>query len=108
MGEYIKWFSEITKDDTAVAGGKGANLGVMYSIKLPVPPGFVITAQAYKYFTESTGIQNKILSILENLDVELTLNGILLSLYIFSIGLIKDKTSVGGFVILQFSFALYS
>ncbi|MEK6955801.1 MAG: phosphoenolpyruvate synthase [Nanoarchaeota archaeon] len=37
---------------------------------MPVPPGFVVTTQAYKYFVESTGIQNKILDIVNNIDVE--------------------------------------
>ena len=42
----IVWFSEITKSDNNIAGGKGVNLGVMYNLKLPVPHGFVITALA--------------------------------------------------------------
>ncbi|MCX6750660.1 MAG: hypothetical protein NTZ83_04340, partial [Candidatus Pacearchaeota archaeon] len=50
--DLIKWFSEIGKDSGNVAGGKGANLGEMYNLKVPVPPGFVITAQAYDYFIE--------------------------------------------------------
>src|SRR3989344_5745350 len=60
----IVWFSEITKNNLPLVGGKGENLGIMYNLKLPVPPGFVVTAPAYKYFVETTGIQNK------NLDVE--------------------------------------
>src|SRR3989344_2821664 len=70
MADYVVWFSEITKNDNSVAGGKGVNLGIMYNLKLPVPPGFVITAQAYKYFVESTNIQSKILDLVKNLDVE--------------------------------------
>src|SRR3989338_5804661 len=66
----IVWFSELTKKDVSLAGGKGANLGTLYNLKLPVPPGFVVSAQAYKYFLEKTGIQKKILSIVNNLDVE--------------------------------------
>ena len=68
--QIIAWFSDITKNDNQLVGGKGCNLGVMYNIRLPVPPGFVITIQAYKYFVESTGIQNKILNIVNNIDVE--------------------------------------
>ena len=66
----IVWFSELTKKDVSLAGGKGANLGTLYNLKLPVPPGFVVTTQAYKSFLEKTGIQKKILSIVNNLDVE--------------------------------------
>jgi len=36
--KYILWFSELGKDDTAMVGGKGANLGEMYNLNLPVPP----------------------------------------------------------------------
>ena len=45
-------FSEIKSKDIGIVGGKGANLGVMYNLKLPVPPGFVVTAQAYKFFLD--------------------------------------------------------
>ena len=68
--QIIAWFSDITKNDNQIVGGKGCNLGVMYNIKLPVPPGFVVTTQAYKYFVENTGIQNKILNVVKDLDVE--------------------------------------
>ena len=50
--EFVKWFSEINQNSVSVAGGKGANLGEMYNLKIPVPPGFVITAQAYDYFID--------------------------------------------------------
>ena len=66
----VLWFSEISTNDNGIVGGKGLNLGVMYNLKLPVPAGFVITAQAYKFFIDKTGIQNKIISILNGLDVE--------------------------------------
>ncbi|RMD66691.1 phosphoenolpyruvate synthase, partial [Candidatus Pacearchaeota archaeon] len=71
-GEFVKWFSEISKDDVAIAGGKGANLGEMYNAKIPVPPGFVITAQAYAYFIETSGITQKIHELLEGFDIENT------------------------------------
>ncbi|MFT4799839.1 MAG: pyruvate,water dikinase [Candidatus Azotimanducaceae bacterium] len=38
---------EISRDQIAVAGGKGANLGELIQQKFPVPPGFVVTAGAY-------------------------------------------------------------
>jgi pyruvate,water dikinase len=68
--KVIVWFSELNKNDIAIAGGKGANLGEMYNARLPVPPGFIVTAQAYKHFLNQTGIQNKILSIVSSLDLE--------------------------------------
>lgn len=68
----IKWFSELSNKDIAIAGGKGASLAEMYNNKFPVPPGFIITAQAYSYFLEKAGLMNSIKSILEGLDVEET------------------------------------
>ncbi|NVJ00054.1 phosphoenolpyruvate synthase [Myxococcus sp. AM009] len=44
----LLWFSELSRADVALAGGKGANLGEMTRAGLPVPPGFVITAAAFQ------------------------------------------------------------
>ena len=63
-------FSKVSKSDIALAGGKGANLGEMYNAKVPVPNGFVVTAQAYYYFIEKSGLKEKILKELKDLDVE--------------------------------------
>ena len=38
--------------DKELLGGKGANLGRMRSIGLPVPPGFTITTEVCNYYTE--------------------------------------------------------
>jgi pyruvate, water dikinase len=70
--DYIKWFSELTNKDVAVAGGKGASLGEMYSNRFPVPPGFVVTAQSFKYFIEKTGIEEKIKKKIESIELENT------------------------------------
>jgi pyruvate,water dikinase len=50
MTNFIRAFSEITKDDVPLVGGKGANLGEMARAGLPVPPGFCIVADAYREF----------------------------------------------------------
>ncbi len=68
--EFIAWFSELSKDDVAKVGGKGANLGEMYNAKFPIPPGFAVTSEAFKYYIEKTGINQKIFSTLKGLDVE--------------------------------------
>ncbi|MBW2996380.1 phosphoenolpyruvate synthase [Candidatus Woesearchaeota archaeon] len=70
MSERIKWFKDISKEDVEIVGGKGANLGEMTQAGLPVPPGFVVTAQTYKEFIEKTGIKDKILEIVNSIDVE--------------------------------------
>ena len=65
----IIWFSELKREDASIVGGKGLNLCFLYDLKLPVPPGFIITIHTYKYFLDSTGIQNAIFEMLNSLDV---------------------------------------
>jgi len=64
----IVWFNEVTKKDVATAGGKGANLGEMTRAKIPVPPGFIVTAQAYFDFLKKTGLTDKISRLLKPLN----------------------------------------
>lgn len=61
-------FSQITRRDVPVAGGKGANLGDMVQAGLPVPPGFVITSEAYRMMIDSSGLGTTIQSILTDID----------------------------------------
>jgi len=63
-------FKEISKDSISIVGGKGANLGEMYNLEMPVPPGFIVNAEAYKEFIEVTNIKEKITEILSDLNVE--------------------------------------
>jgi pyruvate,water dikinase len=58
--KLVLWFEELTKDDIPLAGGKNANLGEMTQAKIPVPPGFAVTAHTYKKFITETGIAKKI------------------------------------------------
>ncbi len=68
--EFIKWFSELNKNSGSVAGGKGANLAEIYNLKISVPPGFVVTAQAYNYFIENAGLKSKIKELLSGVNYE--------------------------------------
>jgi len=43
-----------------MVGGKGASLGEMIKIGIPVPGGFAVTAQAFRDFINRTGIARKI------------------------------------------------
>jgi len=70
--KYVKWLSELSKDSIPVAGGKGANLAEMFNFKLPVPPAFVITAQAYSHFLQTSGIAQKIDSMIKEITIENT------------------------------------
>ncbi len=59
-GKYILWFKDVTNEDVALVGGKNASLGEMYRELKPkgiqIPNGFAITAQAYRYVIESSGV----------------------------------------------------
>ena len=68
--DFVKWFSELNKDSGKVAGGKGANLSEIYNLKVPVPPGFVVTAQAYDYFITKAGLDNKIKELISSVEYE--------------------------------------
>src|SRR6266487_4517676 len=68
--KQIVWFSEVGKKDTALVGGKGANLGEMTKAGLPVPPGFIVTADAYFNYVKKTGLAKKIDTLLKGLDPE--------------------------------------
>ncbi|MEI8067817.1 MAG: phosphoenolpyruvate synthase [Candidatus Shapirobacteria bacterium] len=66
----ILWFKEISHDDIASAGGKGANLGEMYSLKIPVPNGFVVTSSVYFKFIEENKLKDKLKDILKTTDID--------------------------------------
>jgi len=55
--------------DVDIAGGKGASLGEMWNAGLPVPPAFIVTAEAYRYFIRETKLDKKIREILKDVDV---------------------------------------
>ena len=68
--KFIAWFSELSKDDIPLAGGKGANLGEMTRANIPVPPGFVITSDAYFTFIKEAKLEEELRQLLKPLDVE--------------------------------------
>ncbi|MDD1652184.1 MAG: phosphoenolpyruvate synthase [Methanomicrobiales archaeon] len=61
---------EIQKEDIPSVGGKGASLGEMFSIGLPVPKAFVVTAQAFRRFLVETGIEDRLFATMADLNVE--------------------------------------
>ncbi|HSJ19136.1 MAG TPA: pyruvate, phosphate dikinase, partial [Nocardioidaceae bacterium] len=52
MTQYVYAFSEGSKDQKDLLGGKGANLAEMTNLGLPVPPGFTITTEACRVYLE--------------------------------------------------------
>jgi pyruvate,water dikinase len=69
---YIRWFAEIGLDDIPLVGGKNASLGEMYralsGAGVRVPPGFAITADAYREFLHEAQLDQKITNVLKDLD----------------------------------------
>ncbi len=67
---FVKWFAELGKTDIPIAGGKGANLGELKNAGIPIPNGFVVTADAYYHFLDVTGIRAFIERELNGIDPE--------------------------------------
>jgi len=68
--KIILWFEELNKEDVPLVGGKNANLGEMIKAGIPVPPGFAVSAYAYKRFIEETGIKDKIYSVINEVIID--------------------------------------
>jgi len=65
----IMWLKEVNKKSIALVGGKGANLGEMFS-KFPIPNGFCITVNAFDYFLKKNELQQTIFKLLKTIDVD--------------------------------------
>ncbi|NIO38250.1 phosphoenolpyruvate synthase [Candidatus Bathyarchaeota archaeon] len=65
--EIVIWFEDLSKVDIPSVGGKNANLGEMINAGIPIPPGFAITAYAYKKFIEETKISKDIYKTIEDI-----------------------------------------
>ncbi|MDH5807057.1 MAG: phosphoenolpyruvate synthase [Candidatus Methanomethylicaceae archaeon] len=67
--QYVIPFEQLRKSDVILVGGKNANLGELISIGIPVPPGFAITAEAYKAYIEYNNLSSQIFDLLSKVDV---------------------------------------
>ena len=69
---YIVQFSDVRMSDIERVGGKNASLGEMThhltSAGIRVPPGFATTADAYRDFLRTDGLDRRIEGILAALD----------------------------------------
>ncbi len=50
----VVWLENVRKDDVHIVGGKCANLGELTAKGVTVPPGFAVTADAFRRFLEET------------------------------------------------------
>src|SRR5262249_56734701 len=55
---FVTWLHDLGA--SALAGGKAVNLGELLRAGLPVPPGFVVTTDAYAGLISTAGIQAEI------------------------------------------------
>jgi len=60
----VRWLDDVRSADIDTVGGKAASLGELTEAGLPVPPGFVVTAETYRTFLETTGIGSEIFDAL--------------------------------------------
>ncbi|WP_371780190.1 PEP/pyruvate-binding domain-containing protein [Streptosporangium subroseum] len=51
-------FDDIGAEMLPLVGGKAANLGVLTTAGLPVPPGLCVTTEAYRRITERAGLED--------------------------------------------------
>jgi pyruvate,water dikinase len=58
---HLRQLADVGRGDLALVGGKGANLGELIRAGLPVPPGFVITTDAYRAYVAA--IREQILAL---------------------------------------------
>ncbi len=71
--KYVMFFEDVSIADVPKVGGKNASLGEMvrsFSGDVPVPAGFAVTADAYRYFLEAGGIAEQIRKQLAGLDTK--------------------------------------
>jgi pyruvate,water dikinase len=67
---YTKPLKQLTKDDTLIAGGKGASLGEMLRAGIPVPDGYVVLSDTFDKFLVETDLIQEIKAILDTVDSE--------------------------------------
>ncbi|MEW1973828.1 PEP/pyruvate-binding domain-containing protein [Microbacterium profundi] len=70
----ILWFDEVGMADLPQVGGKNASLGEMVShlsdLGVRVPGGFATTADAYRSFLSTSGLDQRIREAVEAIDVD--------------------------------------
>jgi len=74
LEQYVIKLAELGMDDVETVGGKNASLGEMISnlsnLGVTVPGGFATTAAAYRKFLSADGLDKRIHSVLDDLNVD--------------------------------------
>ncbi len=70
--DYVLWYDHLGMNDVGRVGGKNASLGEMISnlagAGVEVPNGFATTAEAFNEFLEQSGVNERIHTLLDDLD----------------------------------------
>ncbi len=68
--EIAREFSNLGKENVAIAGGKGASLGEMTQAGIPIPEGFVVLSEAFESFIKETDLNVEIDAILDSVNTD--------------------------------------
>ncbi len=65
---FVKYPSQLGKEDVKEAGGKGANLAELTNAGFPVPECFFITVNAYERFIDENNLREKVIETINGTD----------------------------------------
>ncbi len=65
---FVRLLKDVAREDLALAGGKGANLGEMIKAGLPVPEGFVLLVNSYHRYVEENDLGKEIANLLAGIE----------------------------------------
>ncbi|MGP8076793.1 MAG: phosphoenolpyruvate synthase [Thermoplasmata archaeon] len=67
---HVVSLAEVSESDLPLVGGKASKLGELVREGLPVPPGFILTTEAYDAFVEQTALKTEIPAALASIVAE--------------------------------------
>ena len=67
ISKYVLLFEQCDLSMVQKVGGKCASLGELMKARIPVPPGFAITTDAYELFLDENGLTQEVTARLKKL-----------------------------------------
>lgn len=61
-------FENLSSKDVGIAGGKGASLGEMTQVSIPVPPGFVVLSNTFDEFIKEADLVQEIDAVIDQVN----------------------------------------